>query len=79
MNKKQSSWRVEKLTPYLILGVTIALVIGLFILLSYVVLWGVLIGGLVWLIVFVKNYFFPKQSRAQQTQGRIIEHEDKKD
>ena len=72
MNEKMKQM-LEQLPTFIILGIAIALIIGLFIMLSYVIVWGLLLGGIIWLIVMIKNYFFPPSTK---TDGRIIEHDD---
>ncbi|HHF7344320.1 hypothetical protein [Legionella feeleii] len=68
---------LENIVPFLMLGIAIALVIGLFIMFSYVLIWGLLIGGILWAISFVKSYFFPSSNTPAKTEGRVIEHNDK--
>jgi hypothetical protein len=63
----------EQLIPFIILGISIALVVGLFIMLSYVLVWGFIIGGVIWLTVMIKNYFFKTKSSDK---GRVIEHDE---
>ncbi len=68
----------ENLIPYLMLGIAIAIIIGLFIMFSYILLWGLLVGGVLWLISLVKSLFSPRRSRskpAAKTKGRVIEHD----
>ena len=65
---------VEQLIPFLIIGVAIALLIGVFIMLSYALVWGLLIGAILWGIVRIKA-FFKKPSAEEKTSGRIIEHD----
>lgn len=69
---------LEKILPYIILGITIALLILALVVLSYVIFWGILLGLLIYGIAWVKNKFFtPKsQSLNEETSGRIIEHND---
>lgn len=69
---------VENLIPFLILGVAIALIIGLFIMFSYVLVWGLLIGGVLWAISAIKTLIFssPGNNIPTKTKGRIIEHND---
>ncbi|GGI88819.1 hypothetical protein [Legionella impletisoli] len=67
---------LEQLIPFIILGIGIALAIGLLIMFSYVLVWGIVIGGVIWLVYFVKSYFFPDKA-ASKKNGRIIEHDDK--
>lgn len=77
MNKKLQQM-MESLVPFVILGIGIALAIGLLIMFSYVLVWGVLIGGVIWIIYFIKSYFF-NHSKPQEGKGRIIEHDDDRD
>lgn len=65
----------ESLFPFVILGISIALFIGLFIMFSYLLLWGLFIGVICWALFMIKEYFFPKKPKTT-TQGRIIEHND---
>ncbi len=67
----------QPLIPFIILGVAIAFIIGLFIMLSYVLVWGVLLGAIIWLAALLKNYLFPTHT-PDKSEGRIIEHDDKK-
>jgi hypothetical protein len=70
----------QPLVPFLIAGIAIALVIGLLIMFSYVIVWGLLIGGILWLLSVLKELIFSNTTKsisAKKTQGRIIEHDDK--
>jgi hypothetical protein len=67
---------VEQFVPYVILGVAIALVIGLFIMLSHVFLWGLLLGAILWIGITIKNYVLPSTTSTDK-KGRVIEHRDK--
>lgn len=67
---------LQQLIPYILLGIAIALGVALFIMFSYVVLWGLVIGGILWLVSLAKQYLFSKQSKDNK-KGRIIEHDDK--
>lgn len=66
---------VEQFVPYVILGVGIALVIGLFIMLSHVFIWGLLVGAILWAGFSIKNYLSPSNSSSRK-KGRVIEHRD---
>jgi len=55
------------------LGIAVALVIGFFVMFSYILLWGVLIGIVLWIVACVKEYFFPDQTKLN-LRGRIIEY-----
>ena len=65
------------LVPFLFLGIVIALLIGMLVMLSYVVLWGLLIGGILWIVAALKNFLFPAKI-PPETEGRIIEHNERK-
>ncbi len=67
---------LDLLPTFITIGIAIALIIGLFIMLSYVVVWGLLLGSILWIGVVIRNYFFPSKSPIQQ-EGRIIEHDNK--
>lgn len=66
---------LEGLVPFVLLGIAVSLVIGLFIMFSYVLIWGLFIGGVLWLTSLIKNYFFPAKTDNSEL-GRIIEHKD---
>lgn len=53
------------LIPFMIIGIAIALMIGLFIMFSYVLMWGLLIGGVLWVIYSIKNLLFPQEKRSK--------------
>lgn len=68
---------IENIVPFIVVGVGIAIVIGLLFMFFYVAIWGVVIGAILYLVALAKQYFFPGES-AKKEQGRIIEHDDKK-
>lgn len=68
---------LENLIPFFVLGVAIALVIGLLFMFSYLLIWGLIIGGILWLASLAKEYLFPAAT-DKKSQGRVIEHDDKK-
>jgi Na+-transporting methylmalonyl-CoA/oxaloacetate decarboxylase gamma subunit len=74
--KKSSANLLETLIPFMVMGIAIALFIGLFILMSYVLVWGIVIGGILWLVAFIKNKFFPSPKRTEKKQGRVIDYKD---
>lgn len=63
---------ISGIVPFIMLGIAVSLMIGLVIMFSYVLLWGVFIGFVLWAIVSVKEYFFP--SKKINIRGRIIEY-----
>lgn len=67
------------LIPFIILGIVIALVVGLFIMFSYVVMWGILIGAILWAVYSIKHWLFSSSNtikKSIKTKGRIIQHDD---
>lgn len=70
---------IENVIPFMVIGVGIAILIGLLFMFFYLFIWGVLIGGVLWIAAIAKEYFFPsKEKPVQKEQGRVIEHDDKK-
>ena len=63
----------QQLIPYLMLGIVIACTIGLFILFYYIVLWGLVIGFIIWLTATIKGYFFSKKDLRKSSAGRVID------
>lgn len=59
--------------PFILIGMSIALVISLFVLFSYILLWGIVIGATLWGISILKKVFFPKPIKPSK--GRVIEHD----
>jgi|GEM_PF-2485992 len=76
---------LERVFPFLVIGVAIAVSVGLFILLFYFLVWGLLIGTILWLVMLVKEKFFPSPidhrivNIIYWKKGRIIEHEEDKE
>lgn len=63
----------QQLAPFLIIGIAVALFVSILIFLSYVVLWGLVVGGVLWLIAIIRQNFFTAQPK--HAKGKIIEHE----
>lgn len=80
-NKFQVPKIFESVVPFIIAGIAIALFVGLLFMFSYVVIWGLIIGGVLWTLSIVKELIFPspnKSATVKKNQGRVIEHDDKK-
>lgn len=81
-NKFQVPKIMESIVPFIIAGIAIALFIGILFMFSYVVIWGLMIGGILWLVAVIKEFLFPstvtKPESMKKTKGRVIEHDDKK-
>lgn len=67
---------LQTLIPFLVIGVMIALFVGLLIMFSYALLWGLVIGGVLWIASLIKTMLFPSPS-SHKHEGRIIEHNDR--
>lgn len=67
---------IESIVPFLVIGVAVSLLMGLFIMFSYVLVWGLFIGGFLWVAALIKNALFPPKVKQDTPQGRIIEHKD---
>lgn len=74
----------QQIPPFMAAGISIALVIGIFIVFSYVLVWGLIIGGVLWGANCLFQYFRGLSSTPEPThkktyhksKGRIIEHDD---
>jgi hypothetical protein len=76
MRKHPFQRLAEQLIPCLVFGIAIALLIGVFVLLSYVLVWGLIIGSFLWIFVKIKALFKTHAySIKKQPEGRIIEHD----
>ncbi|QDQ40385.1 hypothetical protein E3226_008265 [Legionella geestiana] len=63
--------------PFMIAGVGIAMAIAVLIFFYNVIIWGILIGAVLWAGVFIKNLLMPEalNTPKSRSKGRIIEHE----
>ena len=73
----------QQLPAFIFLGIAIALTIGLFIVFTYVLLWGILLGSLFWLCALIKQYFstsstYKNNKNNKNNHGRIIDYDNKK-
>lgn len=63
------------LYPYVVCGMAIFLLFSVFIIISYVLFWGLMIGIALWIIARIKLYFSCHKPQVTNTKhGRIIEH-----
>ena len=76
MMKPKWQHAINQFLPFLLFGITIALLVGLLVIFAYIAIWGLMIGTIIWLVAFVKTRFFSGKI-TRQTAGRIIEHEPK--
>lgn len=75
---------LQQLPPFILIGISIALGVGIFIVFSYVLIWGILIGAILWganlLIEYLKSAnIIPNKTKASSStssnKGRIIDHD----
>ncbi len=72
---------LEAFMPYLIIGFAIALMVGLFFIIANVLIWGLLIAGILWLGVTLRQLILAKfghlSKKKSKHKGIIIEHDRK--
>jgi hypothetical protein len=71
----------QQLPPFILFGVSIALAVGVFVVFSYVLMWGLLIGAGLWGINLLVQYCRTIMSQTQKTKttrstGRVIDHDE---
>lgn len=72
---------LRQLPPFILVGVVLAFAIALFVVFSYVLLWGLLVGSLLWLVSAIFQYVTQTSQQKKTQNGRIIDieiHHDKK-
>jgi hypothetical protein len=69
---------LESLIPFVMVGVAIAVCVALLFMFFSIAIWGLLIGGILWLCALAKQYLFPTAPNFKEEDGRIIEHDDRK-
>ncbi|HSW69162.1 MAG TPA: hypothetical protein VLI69_03245 [Gammaproteobacteria bacterium] len=71
----------QRLMPFLFLGIMLVVLVAGLILLSYLLIWGAIVGLVLFLIAWIREKFFPTRqltkSDKKRTSNRIIDHEDK--
>lgn len=81
---------LQQLPPFILIGISIALGVGIFIVFSYVLVWGIVIGAILWganlLIEYLRSVNIlpsknqnkkstPSSTSTSTSKGRIIDHE----
>lgn len=68
---------LQTVGPFLVLGVSVALILALLFIFTYILIWGLIIGGIIWGIAAIKRYLFPAPPPPpiNKEKGRIIEHD----
>ena len=67
---------LNALGPFILLGIVIACAIGLFILSYYVLLWGMMIGFILWVFALIKRALSANNTTIKKSKGRIIDHDE---
>jgi len=72
---------LEKIAPFFILGISIAAAFALLSFISYVLFWGLVIGGLLYAVIAIKDKFFPTQRttirpRQHKHKAQTYNHDD---
>lgn len=65
---------LDSFLPFIIIGVGIAITVGLLFMFFSIAIWGIVIGGILWLVTLAKQYFFPTQP-VKNDSGRVIDHD----
>src|SRR5207249_1087209 len=70
----------NKLTHFILLGIIIVVLIAGFILFSYLLIWGAIVGLVLFLFAWIKETFFPSNNltiqQREKKPGRTIDHDD---
>lgn len=74
MSKKVTRF-IEQITPFLIFGILTMFGILALILVSWFLLFGIVIGILFYIFILIRNKFLSKKKHSSYS-GRIFEHED---
>lgn len=64
----------QQLPAFIVFGIALALLLGLFIVFAYVIFWGVLLGAILWVCVLIASYF--QKPKTTLKKGRIIDYDE---
>jgi hypothetical protein len=70
---------IYKIMPFIVLGITLFILIAGIIILSYVLIFGALIGLILFAVNWLRDKLSPKGppvSKKVEKEGRIIDHDD---
>jgi hypothetical protein len=71
---------INRLIPFIFLGIMIVIFVAGIILLSYLLIYGAIVGIIIYLIVWIKEQLFNKKKSPYPEQkkrsGRTIDHDD---
>ena len=75
--KNSFSELLDRFIPYLIMGVAIDFAFAILIMLFHVIIWGAVIGLVIFIVMFIKQKVFATKKPDAPKSGRTIEHDDK--
>ncbi len=71
---------LAKIIPFLFLGMMLVILVVGFVLLSYLLIFGAIVGLILFVIAWVRDKLFPSKHLTKTNQpksGRIIDHDDR--
>ena len=80
MSFKDMKNLLAKILPFLFLGIMLVILVVGFILLSYLLIWGAIVGLVLFVIAWIREKLFPSRQLTKTTKpksGRIIDHDDR--
>jgi hypothetical protein len=63
----------QQLPTFILIGIAVAMLIGLLVIFTYVLVWGIILGGFFWMCSLIKCYFIDASKNNKS--GRIIDYE----
>ena len=66
----------QKIIPYLALGVGIVVTLTMLVLFFYLLVWGLLMGVVLYAIVWIRRAFIKKRVQPAKIQGQTYDHDD---
>ena len=66
----------QKMIPYFALGVGIVVTLTMLVLFFYLLVWGLLIGVVLYVIVWIRRIFIKKRVHQAKIQGQTYDHDD---
>ncbi len=67
---------LARIMPFFFLGIFVVLFIVGIVIFSYLLLAGAVVGGILFLVVWLRDKFYPVKKQLKH-QGRTFDHEDK--
>ncbi len=64
----------QQLPAFIVFGIALALLMGLFVVFAYVIFWGIVLGAVLWVCVLIASYF--QKTDTPSKKGRIIDYDE---